>query len=238
VDGYTIFGSCVTRDVFRVTGQNQAVELYIARMSVISAVDRPVERQLEIALESDFQRRQVHNDLYKNLVPQLGQPGITLIIDLVEERFSLAQIGSVFVTRSNETVRSGVLDRLQVARLVEHTGSESRRLFAKRAAQFRALIHPTATVILHKVRWSEEYLSDGERCPFADRITYIRRVNQHLEFCQDTLERALRPVVIAARPELCVATESHTWGLAPYHFVDGYYWDVWDKIQAATVDPG
>jgi hypothetical protein len=60
----TIFGSCVTRDIFDFVEENESVYRYFARSSVVSVVSKPIKINLEeINLKSSFQKRIVYYDL-------------------------------------------------------------------------------------------------------------------------------------------------------------------------------
>ena len=81
---------------------------YFARQSIVSAVSNPVACKLEdINLESSFQKRQVYNDLSKNAFQQLSQDDSEfLLIDLIDERFSLLEYENSIITKSTYLVDS------------------------------------------------------------------------------------------------------------------------------------
>ena len=88
----SIFGSCVTRDALEYDYRHYLkLNSYICRQSMVSSVSAPVICSIEdINLQSKFQRRQVYNDLVKNMYDMLNNDSSRyLIIDLIDERFRL-----------------------------------------------------------------------------------------------------------------------------------------------------
>lgn len=229
---YIILGSCVTRDVFRVAGEDARVGTYLSRTALPSVVSPPLCCPVTIALESAFQQRMVHNDLYKDLNSVLSEPNATIILDSIDERFNLVRFGKTILTRSMEMVRSGVLDQLSGWQVLPRRSDEARALWRESCRRLRALVHPTSTLILHEAYWCEEYLSENGRSRFAEQWELIQRNNEDLAFYYAEIRRHLRPAVVAAPPEFQVASPAHTWGLAPYHYVDEYYREVWAQIRA------
>jgi hypothetical protein len=88
---FAIFGSCVSRDVFDITGHNDLLKHYYARCSVVSAVSDPVAVSgSDIGLNSDFQRRMLISDFQKSFAKGSWKTDTDcLIIDFIDERFGL-----------------------------------------------------------------------------------------------------------------------------------------------------
>ena len=107
-----IHGSCISRDVFEfITDEPIRFKEYIARHSMISAVSNSLnfnEEQINISnLESKFQRRMVLNDLNKTLFEKIrNNKSDYMLIELLEERFSILDTNNSFITYSNEFVLS------------------------------------------------------------------------------------------------------------------------------------
>ncbi|MEK4055169.1 DUF6270 domain-containing protein [Paenibacillus sp. FSL F4-0087] len=109
---FTIFGSCVSRDVFRIAQHEKKLEYY-ARSSLISLLSNPLEViQKDISLESEFQKGMIVKDFSNTFLEELKQKNHnTFIIDFVDERFDLMKLDNSYVTRSNEFV-NGNLENL------------------------------------------------------------------------------------------------------------------------------
>ena len=117
---------------------------------------------------------------------------------------------------------------------VDRNSKEGRTLWTASCQRLTSMFDPGNAVILHRAFWAAEYVSEGQRLPFSvPQAEDIARQNAYLEFCYQQVEQCLSPAVVAVEPELCVASETHRWGLKPYHYVDEYYWEIWRQIQAA-----
>ncbi len=108
--GTSIFGSCVSRDVFEFDDR-LALDAYVARQSVVSSVSpaAPIEED-EIALSSAFQKRSVYSDIAKTAFDELARFDDSgwLLIDYFEERHPLAHFRETIITKSPEFNSSGL----------------------------------------------------------------------------------------------------------------------------------
>src|SRR5688572_18437592 len=108
---YFILGSCVTRDIFSIMKDPSPITYY-ARSSLISIMGNPIPVEEEmLQLDSAFQRRMVLQDFQKTIFDDLSTLKFDyFIMDFIDERFDLFQIGDSYVTRSVELVNSKVME--------------------------------------------------------------------------------------------------------------------------------
>lgn len=242
----SIFGSCVSRDIFNYdTAKFFDLKSYIARQSIVSALAQPIPCSLEqIGLESSFQRRMVYHDLVKDCFDLLAHDGSQfLIVDLIDERFSLAQVSDSLITWSNEMAASGFLKEppaliakeKQMA-YVDSTGTEHKidllgcvDLFCDRILS----LYPQEHVIIHKAMMMNYYITSSGKCRSfpLNYLMHSRKINSVLSaMYQRMSERMPKAAVI----DLCgggAADEKHRWGLAPMHYQEKYYGDAAEVLQ-------
>lgn len=94
---FFIYGSCVSRDVFRFAREGSFhIADYYARSSLISAMAPPVAVSGFYDLEkitSNFRRRSVERDLSKTLLNALTQKKYDiLLLDFIDERISIMKV--------------------------------------------------------------------------------------------------------------------------------------------------
>lgn len=208
----SIFGSCVSRDIFNYdTAKFFDLKSYIARQSIVSALAQPIPCSLEqIGLESSFQRRMVYHDLVKDCFDLLAHDGSQfLIVDLIDERFSLAQVSDSLITWSNEMAASGFLKEppaliakeKQMA-YVDSTGTEHKidllgcvDLFCDRILS----LYPQEHVIIHKAMMMNYYITSSGKCRSfpLNYLMHSRKINSVLSaMYQRMSERMPKAAVI------------------------------------------
>ena len=236
----SIFGSCVTRDIFNLDVQKRFdVKTYVARQSMVSAVSAPIPcREEDIKLESKFQRRAVWNDLVKNTFSSFRADGSKyLIIDLIDERFEVARYAhdgiDSFYTYSALTQESGYFESPDLVkrgkRLLPwpeyYLGDEKLNVYVKRFCQMVLDIYPAQNIILHKAVMLNYYKKlTGEIVPFPrNHIENSKRINALLRYLYDLLEGYFTGCTVIYCCDGMCAEESHRWGLAPMHYEQEYY---------------
>jgi hypothetical protein len=108
----SIFGSCVTRDIFNYDKTNSLnIVDYTARSSFGSAFAKQRFNQVPLEnLDSPFQRNLVARDIHKKYQQLFGHIDFDMmIIDCIDERFALLQNNAgALATFSNELRRTGL----------------------------------------------------------------------------------------------------------------------------------
>lgn len=245
----SIFGSCMSRDCFRVA-PDKSLELssYVARQSVVSAVSEPISLDMDcIHLSSAFQRRMVWQDFVKNTFNIFQNDGSKwLLLDLIDERFALAKVEDSYVTKSQSAVDGGVLSaqvpNIQRRLIGQDYYVEGTSLKAYIAEFCRRLlqIYEPDHVIIHRAFVSDRYVSlDGKVCDFdASKKASNRALNDLLKYMYDEILKQIPGArEIDCTNDYC-ASEAHVWGLAPVHYVDDYYRKVMEQLACITQSAG
>ena len=233
-----IWGSCVSRDIFGdIKGH---VKNYIARQSIISLFQSPINIfDDSIKNDSQFQLRLLKSDLHKDAIFNLKKEHAKwLILDFIDERFSLVKIGSSYATGSSEFYKSipnaknypvlkrafkdGVLllDEVPVEKYLKDFISKITNIYEH--------------IIIHKVFLVDVYFKDGHFYRFDDiKLANNKVVNKMLSEYYKLVQKHL-PNSIIVEAYGFPASASHKWGLSPMHFVDEYYADIKKQIQNIT----
>lgn len=230
-----IFGSCVTRDVFRVANDGGfLIADYIARQSIISSISEGRGLQDEdIGLASAFQRRLVLCDFNKTLQSLLEerQDDSWLMLDFIDERFPVIKKDGSFFTKSDEFNTSELKNRMEPFEVVPL--EERRELFREALPRFFKYISrylDAGRCILHKTGWADRWLGkDGLLHEFAS--TRITTGNEDLNYYQETfVEYFHEKLKIIEAPDR-LGYEGHQWGNGPFHFTDEYYFSVFNQLN-------
>lgn len=251
-----IVGSCITRDVWPIVGEAPPQGLlYISRTSFPSLFSTPlvgVELTDEAPPElAPFPHRAMVADLDKTaLSALLAHQPTHIIFDFIDERLDLLATGETIVTHSWELDVSGYLAQppFAAARPISRTSAASDLLWSQAAGEMAAFIRATplreARIIVHEARWADHYLdADGELRPFAEEVEIFTgkpaRIADY-NAVLDRYQRVFRELFpqaewVAAPNDLHMGDASHRWGLSPFHYVEGYYREVWRQLQALGV---
>lgn len=237
---FLILGSCVTRDIFDYVDKNEQVKDYYARESIISVMSNPLPISLEkINLSSNFQKRMVYYDCKKVFRKELygGNKSFDyMIIDLIDERFTVIEIESTYITSSKELLESGICSDYKYYTL---TFEEKNRIWKDSCRNFADFISPLVEkrkVILHEAYWTNTYSVDGKEEKFDVETSKRVHLNnlylkQYYRFLKDYLGENLL-VVSNNHP---VADPKHKWGLNPVHYTGDYYQSIYDSIERLIV---
>lgn len=226
-----ILGSCVTRDIFRLHGQGIKIVDYYARTSYPSLVSNPYHIDFnEIALDSQFQKRNVQRDFEKSFWKDIGKTQIDiLMLDLIDERFNLLKKGDTFITKSAELVNSGFL-ALHKDEFVEiprnryklEDWAECCHKFVER---IKCLVDPERIVIT-KTEWALKLINDNECLVDYDQplLNSYKQYNGIINKYYDILIGDLPEATILESP-YTISSKKHIWGLSPVHYIDDWYTD-------------
>lgn len=239
----SIFGSCTTRDLFRLyPSEKLELKTYIARQSVVSAVSKPVPLEKEqIKLDSAFQKTVVWYDFNKTTFPLFKEDGSDwLLIDLIDEHYAPVRIGDSYVTKSTLAVNGGVIPDTVKGSGRIWNGEDylidgvPLRNYIKQFAEKQLKIYRPDHIIIHRAMNVEQYRNAaGELCNFTDReITMGRTVNKILTYMYDYLKSCIpeaREIDIISG---YYGKEQHQWGKATVHYEDEYYAAVMEQVKA------
>ncbi len=214
-----VFGSCVSRDAF--LGDTKPHD-YLARSSIASAFGRSCDVTVGEAdlsgITSEFQRRMVAADLRRTAVTVLGTTEYDyLLLDLIDERFDLAEFGDSFVTVSSEMLKAGIQlpPRAEWVPLANPTRMRRWREGFRRLAS----VVGEERIILNRVFWATHDES-GMELPKQDEIQAANIQLARMYGFIDSFE-GIR--AIDYPPGLLVSDSAHKWGVSPFHYVPEFY---------------
>lgn len=251
----SIYGSCVTRDILEYeTISCLDLKSYFCRQSIVSSLSMPIRCDMkEVKLTSPFQKRQLHNDFSKNLFSVLASDASEyLIIDLIDERFSLIHYRDSFITNSTSLMESNYIEEPEVIEYKKLNGKyifDGKDLdeYLDKFSKLILNIYEPEKIIIHKAFMLDNYIDKrGELHKFP--INYIlenKKVNQRLDYMYNRLINNLGPVHVIDicknekiyqikikkmlcsytknKKDLALADENNKWGLAPMHYHEQYY---------------
>lgn len=227
-----IFGSCVSRDIFNLEySRDFKVSNYYARSSFASLAGKPYENEEALDnLSSKFQRSMVSNDFSKEVLKagdKIERADI-ILVDLIDERYDLVVLpGGEMLTRSDELNTSKMLkqDGLEF-RLVKQGSDERREWWLKGVRIFFDLLrshNKLGRVLVNQTYWATEFENNTSTTYPVDSGK-IESANRDLDWMYRALRNELREdQFITFGPGVCTASESHRWGISPFHYSDRYY---------------
>lgn len=251
-----IIGSCITRDIWPILEEPTPELLYVSRTSLPSLTAPPVEGVEPIAdqpngVVSRSQRNSVLADLQKTALASIAAFEPThIILDFVDERYDLLQVGGSVITHSWDLKESGYLAQPWAAnaRTIARTSDEARALWRAAAPMFAEMLRRhgllKARIILHETQWARTYLDRGGRIRELPETVQVweglpanlAEHNALLADTQDRIDGLIHGLVrVKADPRFLVADERHRWGLSPFHYIPDYYRDVLRQLKALGV---
>jgi hypothetical protein len=252
-----IIGSCITRDIWRECEIDFTGVLYVARSSLASLTSTPIkgvvmpdEPPADVAGFGRNSLRRVAADLDKTALAEIVEQRPThLIFDFIDERFDLLQQDGAVATHSWELDRLGLIGGpgLTAPALIDRLSPRADALWRDGLTRIAELLNaaPLAqtTVILHHAQWATAYLdAAGAPGKFEDSVPMwpgaesLTANNALLRHYRDLFMQAVpRTRVVQAASRLMVADANHIWDLSPFHYVRGYYADVWRQLRGLGV---
>lgn len=223
-----IFGSCISRDIFREMKLDHLVKEYRARTSIHSITQLEHANTSKINYpESKFQTKMVKYDFEKTELNLVDCD--FLILDLIDERFQLiTNFGSV-VTLSNELRNSNKIE--SVINYVVRGTERDMTLWREAVKRFSKMVN--IPIILHKSRLSSvlNHENDGIKVDYE----YIEKMNQKLIAYEKIIYDELDIIgTIDVKNDLLTSDVNHVWGYSPYHYIYEYYEEALHQIFEIT----
>lgn len=230
-----IFGSCVSRDILEFDKENLFnfnLGVYVVRQAIVSSISLKNDiTPEEINLNSNFQKRMVLSDFHKDCFDLFNKnKSEYLMIDLIDERFRVAESCGSIVTYSPHLAESGYKKDI---RFIDYNEIDNKYYFQgydldMYLSEFCRRILRTYSgdkIIIHKAKMLDFYKSlNGDFKKFDNNI--VRRnaiTNKRIDYIYNFLEKTFKtPIVI----DIChsfYADEKNKWGLAPMHYCPEYY---------------
>ena len=157
-----------------------------------------------------------------------------LVIDLIDERFALAKLGSSFVTRSTEAVNSGILPDNAALITMQPDGNGysvdgiSLQKYLTEFARRILEIYPQDRVILHRAVAAAAYKdSSGALCLYdTGKSGADARLNGLLEYMYTELKKLIPKAKEINCAQRFLGSSNHHWGIQSVHYEDDYYAEV------------
>ena len=226
---FTIYGSCVTRDIFSILDLDEMVANYRARCSIHSYTSAPIAKSDIPDLSriiSNFQQRMVQMDFTKPLLP--SDPHLPIIVDFIDERFNVLKFLNSMVTASKE-FNSIATDDKRFSKAFSR-GKDEEKEFRSACDRFLSM-HPSTPIILHCARYATQGKVNGELV-LLENQERIKNMNANLEMYERIFIEKVSPMGIIKVPSaLEIANSEHIWGLAPFHYIDKYYEEALSQLK-------
>lgn len=210
-----IYGSCVTRDIVRITGNRFKLTDYIARQNLISAFSDPVPVPEDWGITSAFQIRSLESDFLSDAPTRIKEHASetdVLLWDIGSERHGVYATSSGEFISATPTQRSSPgVKQIEKLRWVPFGTDEHLRLFEGAAREFRRVLESTGLFSrTHVVRFDfTDDLIEGGNLNRAKSAAEQNAVHAPYYECLASLGFNLLP---SLPNKLCVTTDSHAWG--------------------------
>ena len=236
-----IYGSCVSRDSAIAFPATWTLTHYSARQSFISTGSTVHDPHLtQHHFPSPFQDRMFHSDLAGNALDLIDSAYSrathtpVLLIDLIDERFGIyTHANSAAFTRSYELMTTTVLDHLS-PEWEHHPFASLSHAQHFMAAEHRVRTHLQRTGLWDNTRiieatWATQ--DDNGNPPPTSMGLDSTTANQLYADYYDYLREKGWTVLTPQAPP--IASTSHQWGRAPFHYTRQYYESIVDAISAS-----
>lgn len=237
----SIYGSCVSRDIIRVTEDKYKSKEYVARQCWISAVSRPQPVPEGINL-TGFRLKSLVGDIESNAVPRLqnsAKQSKALVIDIASDRHGVWDLGnggylSNLATMKKQKILKGYPD----SRLITWGSSEHLDLFDEAVAKVKAEFlkcgfFQKATIL--KIPFTDT-AEDGAELGSGTEVSPSQIRESYIPYYEIFKENGFH-FLPDLPEELAVSTEDHAWGKGINHFVDdAYHW--WGSEIEKFIDSG
>ncbi|NYD76487.1 hypothetical protein BJY19_000220 [Arthrobacter cupressi] len=218
---------------------------YVARSSFISAMaPRPSVVGAEAqAVTSSFQRRMFLNDLRGTVFDVLGATSYSLLlIDIIDERFNVFYRGGERITDSQALRESGFLRKAGGTWSRLETMTDEHFLqWSEAVARFFERFqreNPSCGIAFLDADWATTASVESIEVPkFAGKSA--EHANRGFERYRSLLATYATSADHVIRPpkEFIVSDVGHKWGLAPFHYTQGFYDYVADQlVKIAMLD--
>ncbi len=226
-----IYGSCVSRDILNFDKEKiLQVVGYDGRSSFATLAPQNISKTVPEnfydsvrSIESNFQRRMVEFDFNNNVLQSIQHSEYDiLLIDLIDNRFNLGEVGSKNITISS----AFALSKIKPSNYINKYTNRFLEEWYKGVDSFFDTIDRTVGlegIRLNKVYWAETG-TDSLTTRIINSRWDIEKNNDLLDIFYDYLDKILpKSNVIEVPRELFVANPNHQWGVAPFHYIDDYY---------------
>ncbi len=226
--GVTVFGSCVSRDTVEYLPPSWHLIAYVARQSLISlgAPAAGVADRLQ-TLPSAFQDRMVRGDVRGDALAVLGRVADrtdVLLVDLVDERSGVVEVGGGFVTRLTELWAAGGARATAGGRHLRFGTDEHFALWTAGLDRLLTGLDELGLrerVLALRTPWAAR-TSDGDALDVPAWMTPPETANRLYQRYFEALQAAGLDL-LTLPDELAHTPRDHRWGPSPFHYGDEAY---------------
>ena len=236
-----IFGSCVSRDIVRITEPRFAVTRYIARQSWVSASTAPLADPGPTDLTSPFQQRSLAGDFTSNafdLIAEAAPESDLILLDIDCELRGVFPLDSGYVSYTPELSRSGALESRNPGPLLRFGTAEHLELFTIAARKLRDVLSTAGALdrtVVVRFPFTDESTT-GEEVPLLagkSGAEWNAAYAPYYELIED-----MGFIVSTLPTQLGIATPDHQWGIQQEHYIDdAYRWWADDVAAHARTAP-
>jgi hypothetical protein len=236
-----IYGSCVSRDPFDhpiISGSGTTISTYISKTGIISQASQQIDTLIEAPEGEDFLSRMVRIDAAKLLPTKLKEhKSDWLLLDFIDDRLPLIQVGKTYFTASRGFVQSGLSEQLKGLRfdpVAEENFETWASAFAVVAEDIKNAGFHERNIILHRAWWARYFRKDGKTLRFDEKtLASCARHNLFLGKIYREVKRHFpKSAQIEVPADYLFADAEHKWGLDPYHYVPEYNREVSNQLLA------
>lgn len=235
-----IYGSCVTRDIQRISDDRFRVLDYIARQSFVSANSPSLPDPDTSAIAGKFLARAIASDFASNaferIISNIRKSDV-LLIDLASERHGVVPYQNSLISRTNDLAKSGLLTPREFNKHIAFDTPEHRKKFRAAAIKLKEeLMREKAfrkTLVIATP--FTDVTSDGSKMPLSRGKT-AEMINNEYAYYYELL-RNMGFAILTLPDELCVASPSHKWGISQNHYVSEAYGYLADQIELFMAEP-
>lgn len=243
-----IFGSCLTRDVFRSVHNDYKKDYNLVfdqlRSSIVSVMQEPVEYDKETIYVSDgdvhsrVNAQFIENDLKKTFIKEMKKGVDYLIIDVFfDVYFGILSYDDNIITNNEwslqETEFYKNIPNKKIIKM-EHNREEFMKIWTKNCDLFFNYVnakYPRVKIILNKVQVVDTILkNDGTYVKDPIYEAMVKKYNPLFDELERYIEKNHR-VYVVDFPENITADENNIWGSGAMHFNKNYYSFVYLEIK-------
>ncbi|MGP5573614.1 DUF6270 domain-containing protein [Corynebacterium casei] len=224
-----IWGSCVARDVLRVTGKFE-LSGYVGRQSLISGMNPGLKDPGPSGLKHNFQDRSLRGDIRSNgrsKIRQYTDATDAFIIDLATERRGVYPVENGYFSRTAELAKSRMLPKYKHGKVIEFGTRQHVQLFRSAVEALKSELtgvglESRVCVINHP--FSSETDAGYKFRPSLGKLA--SEWNKLFPMYHGILADAGFKVFDPPPSELVMASENHAWGRTIDHYIDEtyYFW--------------
>lgn len=241
----SIFGSCVSRDIFKEEEKNFNIKTYVTRQNFASLNAKPLEcNKDDINLDSKFKVNSIFNDFSKITLDQFcNDADDFILIELINEQFPILKYKDSYITLSEFLESSEYINNLEELRKNNIVYYESKNdgyflegvnisTFLDNFAEKILSRYSPNKIILNKGCMAYKYIDkDNKIKTFSSgHIDWSKNINKRLFYMYDYLENKFKDCKTIDICDKYYASELNKWGLSSSHYEIGYYEECYEIL--------